>query len=614
MKTKKIGFKFYLLLLIFALALFLRLYNLDIIPAGFTHDEVDLAFNAKTFILTGTDQSASWNPLKLQQPITETIMGELVPLINVPLLYFLPLNIFNARLTIALLGSIFVFLIYLISSKLFSNPQISLLISFLYSINPWSIIGSRIDFEVTFSLFFYFLSFYLFLILKEQLLKKTSLRTRIITTFLVCLSLFVAYFSYHGLKFSQPFFVSILITWAFFSSKKVIRNKIAPYFTFILLFSFSLFAFSFFNSSDLSARKGEIILLEKDKYQSASDLERQINLAPPSIQKIFSNRYIIISRDIFRNFINTYNPQLLFLTGEDSDFFAIRTHGYFYIFEIIFIFFGFAYLYQNYRHLFYLWIALLIFIPIPSIIHSGQLSIFYRSASIFLLIIILSGLGLFNILDFINKLSHKNFKSLSIFALIFLISISFFNFFYHYFFYYPMASERAYIFAERLLFRYIDLVSPKKLVVITPSPYSLYRGYLTHRNLINKSNVKSIQSKFQEGPGMEQAFIGDNIIFTKNCDYPKDESETLIYDVNISPKCKDLILSQVDVNQDEDFYKLVSPKDSGSYYHIYEDQICQPFVNRSYVHLSSLSKLRVENQELPEFCQEWVVTSKLSNQ
>ena len=592
-----------LFILTFLLALVLRIYQLDIIPAGYMHDEIDLAFNAKIFLLSGSDQSGNWNLLKLEQPVTEAIMGELVPLIDAPILSFLPLNIFNARLTIVIFSVISLLLIYMIVQELFNNKRVSLITIFLYAINPWSIMESRISTEVYFSLFFSLLAFYLLLKVKASIKTKKQSK-KWIYTMLTLVSIFLSYFSYHGYKFVIPFFIGAISAWIYLYSPKKDKAKLLAPLLLALSFIILLLGFSYFNSKNLSQRANEIILFNTEEYQHLSNVERRINLAPLKLKIIFSNRYIILTRDIIRGFVKVYDPTILFLSGEDSDFFSVRNHGYFYFFEIITIGIGLYYLCKNKKNIFLLFASLLVLIPIPTIIHKG-ISIFFRSSLIMPILIITSSYGLYNILQIIKNLKYSKIKVFLNICITILIFVNFTYFSYQYFYYYPLISERFFNYSERILSKYLSFEKDKNITIITISPYSLFRATIFHQNLLNKNNIEDIQRKLSKGVGQDELYL-NNIHFTKNCEdiFSNGLDQMVIVDSLVSEECKGFVAQNY---SNSESLRIVSPEDNGEYFKIYNETICGPFSDRGYVYLDNLNSLRVESEDKQSFCQSWLI-------
>ena len=99
------------LIIILTTALFLRIFWLNIIPAGITNDELHFVLNAKSVFLNFSNLANNWNPLSLKT-IPHESSSELSFLLLSPLIGPLPLNLFTSRLTGAILGTLTVFILY----------------------------------------------------------------------------------------------------------------------------------------------------------------------------------------------------------------------------------------------------------------------------------------------------------------------------------------------------------------------------------------------------------------------------------------------------------------------------------------------------------------------
>lgn len=606
-----------LVLLILVIGLVLRVIDLDITPLGFLHDEMDLAVNAKSFILTGSDQSNHWTFYKLEPALTAAVMGELVPLLNVPVLLFTEMNIFTSRLTMPVFGVFSAFFLYLIAKDLFKNQKVSLIALGLYAVNPWAIMSSRINSEVTASLFFYLLTFYLLLRLKGLANPKEKLQKIWLVTAAALVSLFLAYYTYHGLKFIAPVFVSVVVLWIFTQSKQYIEKIKLPLIA-VVLVSFTLFASSLLRSNDLNKRTKEIVFLNLSKYETLAGLERRIGVASPMIEKMFSNKYFSATKVVLENYGQVFSPLTLFIdgeSGESSGFYALQEMGYFYFFEIITISIGFFYLINKKKSVFYLLFPLLLVSPLPTVIHEG-FSMFFRSSLMLPVLTLVSAYGMFIIFNLLLKSLKSQVvkKSLYIGMLVFVvINLSYFT--YIYYFYYPVNSESAMMFDEQLLNKYVKMQADnQKITILTLSPYDLFRGYLFLNNEMNKSNIRSIQETFN-GKSDQQRITYKNIVFSRVCqDFKREENTVYIVDAKMLKECKLDQEAYKPTGTKKDYISLASLYDNREYYRIFNDTLCMPMVSKTYVYFYSKSDLRLANVSGEDFCRNWLVyQGKLEN-
>lgn len=152
----------WLLISILLLASILRLWKLGNVPPSLTSDEAALGYNAYSILKTGRDEYGKILPIIFKS------FGDYKPglyvYLDVPFTAILGLNEFSTRLPSAIAGIISVYLIYLITKKLFNSLEI--VAAFVAALTPWSIYFSRGAWEVNVSLtltlagvYFFFRSF-----------------------------------------------------------------------------------------------------------------------------------------------------------------------------------------------------------------------------------------------------------------------------------------------------------------------------------------------------------------------------------------------------------------------------------------------------------------------
>lgn len=149
-----------ILIIIILVASVLRLWNLGNVPPSLTPDEASLGYNAYSILKTGRDEYGKFLPIVFKS------FGDYKPglyvYLTVPFVATLGLNEFSVRLPSALSGILSVFLIYLISTRLFGK-KIGTISAFVASITPWLIYFSRGAWEANICLTLVLLGIYLFL-------------------------------------------------------------------------------------------------------------------------------------------------------------------------------------------------------------------------------------------------------------------------------------------------------------------------------------------------------------------------------------------------------------------------------------------------------------------
>src|SRR3990170_560412 len=153
--------KHILIVLIVALAFFLRIYKISANPSALNWDEVSHGYNAYSILKTGKDEWGKALPIifraygdyKLPVYIYFTTLTE----------FFFGLNAFAVRLPAVLAGIGTVIFTYLLVKRLFGFG-VALLSSLLVAIEPWTFFLSRGAFEANLALFFIVSGVYFFFV------------------------------------------------------------------------------------------------------------------------------------------------------------------------------------------------------------------------------------------------------------------------------------------------------------------------------------------------------------------------------------------------------------------------------------------------------------------
>lgn len=149
------------LLLIVALAAFLRLWGLGVNPPHLTNDEAALGYNAYSILKTGRDEHGAFLPLVFQS------FGDWKPglyvYLDVPFVAAFGLNEFSVRVVSALCGILSVWLIFLLGTMLFKSRSAGLFSAFFMAVFPISVHLSRGAWEANVSLTLLLAGVYFFL-------------------------------------------------------------------------------------------------------------------------------------------------------------------------------------------------------------------------------------------------------------------------------------------------------------------------------------------------------------------------------------------------------------------------------------------------------------------
>lgn len=550
----------YLLLVILFVSFFTKIIGLSHFPTGMNNDELHFALNAKSVWLNFSNLADNWSPISLKT-IPQESSSELSFLFYSPIIGPLPLNLFTARLPNVLISTITIFLLYLISKKVF-NQKFALLVALLATINPWVFFFSRTLFDAPLAILFILVSIYLLISNKN--------------IFLILISLCFAFYTYIGTKVLILPLIFAISLYLFNFSKSISKKKLISINIFTLILTLN-FAISL-NSTDLGNRQSELLSYNDPNIIAKVENYRNYSQSPLLIKRIFINRYTSTIDFALRKAINSFSPNLLFLTGDDTYTGSLWIHGYFYKFEIIFILLGLIFIFQKNPRLFWLALSLLLISTLPEALRRDKIPAYaLHSGFQFPILIIISACGFYKLLSF-----KKNVLNIFLYLILF---FSFLNFLDIYFFRYPYYAHNTFSLNYRLLSYYALIEKTKNpVIIVSNEPDSVFKNYLFYTNSLTKQNIKTISQIYKNRSKNE--FIFDNITFTspdnfKN--YQLDVKKTIIIEakINLYPNLDE---NKVMLNYDR----------SEIIYRIYNGETCSGSIFDSSLH--SLKNLSIDPQ------------------
>lgn len=568
------------LALVIVLSGIVRLIGIDQVPTSINNDQLHYATNAKFFFLTGRDFSGGITlpeVLLFQYPKNELPQAELPFFLAFPFVGIFPFSLTLLVLPNVILSCATVLVMYLIVRKLFGNTKMALIAALVTAINPWMIYIGRTSYEVVPATFFYLLSFYVLLVARGWKI------------LYVVPILLLAFYSYIGTKLIfVPLVVLMLIyTYFFIHKKNYGMQYILVGISSLVLMLFFLFQIQ---SGADSSRAGEIVFFNHSSITESVDTLRKTTVDTPFVS-LFDNKYTVYGRLLIANLLHIFDPDYLFLHGDN--FFSVGRHGLFYVIDAIFILIGGAWLFIKKKSLFFFLSAFFVLATAPQIFHNslGAGNFTPHIALIFPVLIIFISCGIASVIDYFKKSNKVNLSSLLL-AGVYLASFSYFL--HVYFFQFPLQSG-IYDFPSRILSRYLVLASEnekKSLVVYSSEVPILLKKYLFYSNTITKDTVPQIRSGTQDN-----RYTIHNVVFVP-CDDKEKRDPTkwiAIYSNLCSnvPSGKRIGIPQL--------------QDSGSTYYIYEDILCTQHKLERYIRKVVLSDISVEKYSSEKFCQTFVL-------
>lgn len=296
-----------LLAAIFALGLFLRIYDITNTPPSLSHDESAIGYNAWSILETGKDEYGKSYPLLFRSFDDYKLPGYIYA--TSISLYLFGINEFSVRFPSVFFGSLtiivmFFFLREMLRSENDENKKLEnslpFLASFMLAISPWHINFSRAAFESNLSLFFIVSGFFLlFLSLKRKYF-----------SFPAFLMFSASIYTYYTARVIVPL---LLIFFLFFYRQKVKENLRIIFLAFLLgLLTLLPLIPSMLTSG--TARVNQVSIFESDIVKVPYwEIMARNNFSIPT--RIFYNSYAAHGVHFTQNYLKNLSPEYYFVSG-----------------------------------------------------------------------------------------------------------------------------------------------------------------------------------------------------------------------------------------------------------------------------------------------------------
>jgi len=242
-------FHYFFLILIIATGAVFRLYNLQSNPIALNQDEAINGYDAYSIANTGRDHHGAWQP----QPMLESFgdwTSPLITYITVPFVKIFGLNVWSVRLPVAILGTISIYLFYILAMQLFESKKLALFGAFIWAISPWAISLSRWAIPPSIVPFFLLL----FLVLLFDALKSNKSTLKTIRKFvLVGVAAGLLTYTYPTMKLFVPLFLGTICLLFLFFFRKKFKGLFIAGFT-CLLFIAPIFILTFSDPGKYNSR------------------------------------------------------------------------------------------------------------------------------------------------------------------------------------------------------------------------------------------------------------------------------------------------------------------------------------------------------------------------
>jgi 4-amino-4-deoxy-L-arabinose transferase-like glycosyltransferase len=505
-----------ILILILALAFFLRFYKLGSYPA-LNADEAAIGYNAYSLIETGKDEHGNAWPIDFQS--FNDYKPGLYFYMVLPFVRYMGLNVSSVRIPNALFAVASVYLIYLLVIELFSDKEpgfsrdsYALSAAFLLAVSPWHIHFSRGGWEVNVATFFILAGLLLFL---KGLKKHFYLFWAMV---LFSLSLY----TYHAARIVVPLLgLGIVI---------IFRSEIlakAKYFIIALFIGVlvSLPLMRDLTRPEIRSRVAGVGLfadpgpIERTNEQRSE--HKDYNALFP---RLLHNKVVNYGLEFIKNWTDHYHGVFLFISGDVIQRNKVPETGEMYLFDIFFVIAGLSAMVRSFStnpKSYALIIWWLVVAPTAAAL-TFQSPHALRAENMVIPLVLISALGLTAILDWLNK-RKKYLKIFGIILVSIFISWNFSRYLHMYWVHmarqYPFSSQ----YGMKQLAGFIEEEGGKyQNVVITTKydqPYILILFYLKYPpQLFQKEHVLTPRDKY----GFSTVDSFDKFVF-KAIDWDKDK-------------------------------------------------------------------------------------------
>lgn len=415
-----------LLILIIALSIFLRFYQLGYIPNGLYPDETAIGYNAFSILINGKDEHGQYLPLYFRSFDDYKFPGYIYS-VTLAIKQF-GVNDFSVRIPSAFFGVLAVIALYFLIFESSKDKALSLVAAFSLAINPWHTFFSRAGYEVNMATSLMLIGMLFFVLAVKR-------KNNILFFSLSVISFLAAIYTYNVSRLIAPL---LFLTILFIYFKKILKQPkktlIIP--ILILFIGIIPMVFTFFTmqtEAGFSTHKDALIIGNVTKADLLQTRSYFVNL-PPLIQKIVFNYPFMVIMTYVKNLVSFFSTAFFFVTGSDKPNQNLGGGlAMFYYFEFPLIIAGAYYGLKNRvscMYPFYYWF-LIVFLVASSVIIVPNGT---RAYSVVIPLVVFSAYGLTILIKRLNKLKNNllKYSSFSLVAVVILYSVIFYYLSYFY--------------------------------------------------------------------------------------------------------------------------------------------------------------------------------------
>lgn len=396
--------------IILLLALLLRIYKLDLLELF--GDELDVGYQAYSLLKTGRDYRG--NPFPIYIESFSESRAPLYLYLDIPFVAVFGLNQWGVRLNSVFWGMLDIVFVYLLAKLLFKKEKIALISAFIISIVPWHIHYSRTGFEVTLLFFLVLAGTYCLLRAKNN--KKLFIASAVLFG--------LSFYTYNTANVFVPLLLlSVLILNKNF--KIDAKKYLLPGLVLILLLIPLILKIL---QGSASSRFSQISIFSDQKTIDRIIIKRNSATGFKYIEVAFHNKLISWVEKFKDNYLTSFSPQFLFISGDPNPRHTVPGFGLLYWVLVIPFLIGIIYSVKSSGYSDKLLLSWLVISPVASslTIDGGN-----QSTRLFLMLfplVVFCAIGFFEILE------NKKYCLLLIIPL---LTLSTFSYFHEYLVHYP---------------------------------------------------------------------------------------------------------------------------------------------------------------------------------
>ena len=295
----------WLLVVIFFVGLFLRLFQLGVHPINLNRDELAVGYNAYSLIQTAHDEHGQGPWPVIFQSFGDYKLPGPVYLSYWPIKW-LGLNAFSVRLPNTIIGSGLILIVYFLAKEIFGNKFSALIASLFIVFSYWHLFGSRSAYEPISALSFSALG-YLFLL--------HSKRHPLWLLFSV-LTMSISFYIYNSPLIIAPLIFIAHVLWNRHFYKKY---RIWVFSSLIILLT-SIFFYIRLTAAVSQAKIHTTLFSQSTLVELVNQNTHYLNSAgfPLSLARIVSNKPVLMFLNLVRNYLSSFDPTYLFATGDNN--------------------------------------------------------------------------------------------------------------------------------------------------------------------------------------------------------------------------------------------------------------------------------------------------------